>query len=80
MPNHQLEDQDSVLISPGDRVTLLYPRVPVLILVDFCDTNGLRWSSHSPSHHMGLTRLTPDTESVSSLYHDCSVYVIVMRL
>lgn len=80
MPNHQLEDQDSVLISPGERVTLLYPRVPVFILVDFYDTNGLRWSSHSPSQHMGLPRLTPHTESISLLYPDCSVCVIVMRL
>ena len=64
MPNPQLEDQGPILISPGDRVTLLHPLVPVLILVDFYDTNGLRWSSHSPSHHMGLPCLTPHTESV----------------
>ena len=79
MPNHQLDDQDSVLISRGDRVTLLCPRVPVLILISFYDTNGLRWSSYSPSH-MVLPRLTPHTESISSLYPDCSVCVIVMRV
>jgi hypothetical protein len=62
--NPQLEDQGSVLISPGDMVVLLYPRVPVLILVDFYDTNGLRWSSNSPCHHLGFPRLTPHTEFI----------------
>jgi hypothetical protein len=75
MPNPQLEDQDSVLISPGDRVTLLHPLVPVLILVDFCDTNELWWSSDSPGHHMGLPRLTAHTESISLLFPGCSVCV-----
>jgi hypothetical protein len=80
MPNYQLEYQDSVLISPSDRVTMLYHRVPVLILVSFYDTNGLRWSSHSRSHHMRLPRLTARTESINSPYPDCSVCVVLRLL
>jgi hypothetical protein len=47
-PTPNLEDQTSVFMTPGDRVTQLYPRHWVPILVAFYDTHELRWDYSYP--------------------------------
>jgi hypothetical protein len=42
-PTPNLEDQASVFVTPGDRVTQLYRRHWVPVLVAFYDMHGLQW-------------------------------------
>jgi hypothetical protein len=42
-PTPNLEDQAFVFMTPGDRVTQLYPQALVPILVAFYDMHGLQW-------------------------------------
>jgi hypothetical protein len=48
LPTPELEDQASIFVTSGDRVTQLYPTYRVPILIALYDTHELRWNSSCP--------------------------------
>jgi hypothetical protein len=58
-PIPYLENQASVLVTPGYKVTQLYPKHWVPILVTFYDTHELRWDYSYPPVTTRRSKLIP---------------------